>query len=55
VIDFGALFTQLLAAYWWLLPLFILAALFKSVWFKSKKGSVPLARQSILKQAFSGN
>jgi len=28
VIDFGALFSQLLATSWWLLPLFILAALF---------------------------
>jgi len=38
VIDFGALFSQLLATYWWLLPVLILAALFKSAWFKLKKG-----------------
>jgi len=41
VIDFGVLFSQLLASYWWLPPLFVLAALFKFAWFKPKKGSVP--------------
>jgi len=40
VIDFGALLSQLLAAYWWLLPLFILAVLFKSAWFKGFIGEV---------------
>jgi len=30
LIDFGALFSQLISTYWWLLPLFVLAALFKS-------------------------
>jgi len=41
VIDFAALFSQLLASsYWWLLPLFILAALFKSARFKGFIGEV---------------
>jgi len=40
VIDFVALFSQLLATWWWLLPLFILAALFKSAWFKGFIGEV---------------
>jgi len=53
VIDFGALFSQLPATYWWLPPLLIIAALSKSAWFKgfigevmvnlSKKGSSPTA------------
>jgi len=43
VIDFGALFSQLLASYWWLPPLFILAALFKSAWFKPKREASPFA------------
>jgi len=38
VIDFGTLFSQLFSTYWWLLPLFILAALFKSAWFKGVMG-----------------
>jgi len=37
VIDFGALFSQLIATCWWMLPLFIPAALFKSAWFKPKR------------------
>jgi len=40
MIDFGALFSQLLATYWWLLPVLILAALFKSAWFKGFIGEV---------------
>jgi len=40
VVDFGALFSQLLATWWWLPPLFILAALFKSAWFKGFIGEV---------------
>jgi hypothetical protein len=40
VIDSGALFSQLLATCWWLPPLFILAALFKSAWFKGFIGEV---------------
>jgi len=40
MIDSGALFSQLLATCWWLPPLFILAALIKFAWFKSKKGSI---------------
>jgi len=34
MIDFGALFSQLISTYWWLLPLLVLVALFKSAWFK---------------------
>jgi len=34
MIDFGALFSQLLSSFWWALPLFALAVLFKSAWFK---------------------
>jgi len=34
MLDFGALFSQLLSTCWWLLPLFALVALFKSAWFK---------------------
>jgi hypothetical protein len=30
MIDFGALFSQLISTYWWMLPLFVVAALFKS-------------------------
>jgi len=37
VMDFGALFSQQLATFWWLPPLLILAALFKSAWFKPKR------------------
>ena len=33
MIDFSALFSQLISTYWWL-PLFALMALFKSAWFK---------------------
>jgi len=40
MIDFGALFSQLISTYWWLLPLFALAALFKSPWFKGFIGEV---------------
>ncbi len=40
MIDFGALFSQLISTYWWLLPLFVLAALFKSPWFKGFIGEV---------------
>ncbi len=40
LIDFGALFSQLLATYWWLLPLLVLGALFKSPWFKGFIGEV---------------
>lgn len=34
MIDFGALFSQRIATGWWLLPLFALAVLAKSAWFK---------------------
>jgi len=40
MIDFSALFSQLLSTYWWLLPLLIVAALFKSAWFKGFIGEV---------------
>jgi len=52
MIDFGALFSQLISTYWWLLPLFVLAALFKSPWFKGFIGEVVVnlsARLSINK------
>jgi len=34
MIDFSGLFSQLFSTYWWLVPLLIVAALFKSAWFK---------------------
>jgi len=40
LIDFGALFSQLISSFWWLLPMFVLAALFKSPWFKGFIGEV---------------
>jgi len=40
MIDFGALFSQLFSTFWWMLPLFVLAALFKSAWFKGFIGEV---------------
>jgi len=40
MIDFSALFSQLLSTYWWLLPLLIVAILFKSAWFKGFMGEV---------------
>jgi len=36
----GALTTQLISTYWWLLPVLILAALSKSAWFKGFFGEV---------------
>jgi len=38
MIDFGALFEQLISNFWWLLPLFVLIAIFKSPWFKGVMG-----------------
>jgi len=38
MIDFGSLFFQLFSMLWWLLPLFIVAALFRSPWFKGVMG-----------------
>lgn len=38
MIDFGLLFSQLFSNLWWAIPLFILAALFKSAWFKGVMG-----------------
>ena len=40
MIDFGTQFSQLASGFWWLLPLFVLAALFKSAWFKGFIGEV---------------
>jgi len=38
MVDFSTLFTQLLATYWWTIPLLIFAALLKSTWFKGVIG-----------------
>ena len=38
MIDFGALFEQLISSYWWAIPLFVLIAIFKSPWFKGVMG-----------------
>jgi len=40
MIDSGALFSKLFSSFWRLLPLFVLAALFKSAWFKGFIGEV---------------
>ncbi len=40
MIDFSALFSQLFSTLWWLLPVFVLIALFKSPWFKGFIGEV---------------
>jgi len=40
LIDFSGLVSQLLSTGWWLLPLFVVAALFKSAWFKGFIGEV---------------
>jgi len=40
MIDFGALFSQLLSSFRWVIPLFVLAAVFKSAWFKGVMGEV---------------
>ena len=40
MIDFSALISQLFASFWWLLPLLVLIALFKSPWFKGFIGEV---------------
>ncbi len=40
MIDFGALFSQLISGFWWVLPLLALAVLFKSPWFKGFIGEV---------------
>ncbi|RMG19901.1 MAG: hypothetical protein D6732_29345 [Methanobacteriota archaeon] len=34
MIDLGALVAQLFSSFWWAIPLVVLAALFKSAWFK---------------------
>jgi len=34
MIGYGTEFSQLISTYWWLLPLLVLVALFKSAWFK---------------------
>jgi len=38
MIDFGVLFSQLFSTYWWAIPLFVIAALLKSAWFKGVMG-----------------
>lgn len=38
MIDFGPIFSQLFINLWWAIPLFILAALFNSAWFKGVMG-----------------
>jgi len=38
MIDFGVPFLQMLSSFWWLLPLFALAVLLKSAWFKGVVG-----------------
>ena len=40
MIDFGALFEQLISSFWWAIPLFVLIAIFKSPWFKGFIGEV---------------
>jgi len=40
MIDFSGLISQLFSTYWWLLPLLLIAALFKSAWFKGFTGEV---------------
>jgi len=52
MIDATALFTQLFSSFWWVIPLFVLAALFKSAWFKGVTGEamVNLAARLFLNQ-----
>ncbi|NWF35349.1 NERD domain-containing protein [Mariprofundus sp. KV] len=38
--DFSTLFSQLFSSFWWAIPLLVLAALFKSAWFKGFIGEV---------------
>jgi len=38
MIDVAVLFSQIFSSFWWLIPLFVLAALFKSAWFKGAMG-----------------
>jgi len=40
MIDFSGLMSQLLSTYWWVIPMLIIAALFKSAWFKGFIGEV---------------
>ncbi len=40
MIDFSGLISQLFSIYWWLVPLLIDVALFKSAWFKGFIGEV---------------
>ncbi|MBL4774587.1 MAG: hypothetical protein JKY87_00815 [Mariprofundus sp.] len=40
MIDFSGLIPQLFSTYWWLVPLLVVAALFKPVWFKGFIGEV---------------
>jgi len=40
MIDLSAIFSQLFSFFWWAIPLFVIAALFKSPWFKGFLGEV---------------
>ena len=40
MVDFSTLFSQLFSSFWWAIPLFVLAALFRSPWFKGFIGEV---------------
>jgi hypothetical protein len=51
MIDFSGLISQLFSTYWWLLPLFIVAALFKSAWFKGFIGEVMVNLSDLLFQS----
>ncbi len=53
MIDFSGLISQLFSTYWWLLPLFIVAALFKSAWFKGFIGEVMVNLSDLLFQSES--
>jgi len=38
MIDFGQILSNIFTSFWWFLPLFVLAALLKSSWFKGLIG-----------------
>jgi len=55
MIDISPMFSQLFSTLWWLLPLLILAALFKSAWFKGVMGEAMVnlaARWRLDKKAY---
>jgi len=51
MIDVAELFSQALFSFWWVLPLLVLVAMFKSAWFKGAMGEamVNLAARLFLK------